>query len=275
MKKILVAFDGSVFSEGALEYAFALSVEQDAMIVGVFIEDLSYVGYATLFGEDYFTFNPTLIEKMEKEAEGKIHESIAKFESICTSRGVHFKAHLDKGVPVNELVRESLFADLIVIGYRTFFSNIAGEASFLKDILADAHCPVIAVPEQSKRIESLLLTFDGKSHSIYAIKQFTQLFTGFTQALPATLLSITKTKEETLEYEELLKEYLSIHYQKLDYEMLASQPEEAILNIAERMTNPLIVMGAFGRSAVSRFFSKSAASRLLKEQSLPIFVSHK
>jgi nucleotide-binding universal stress UspA family protein len=44
MKKILVAFDGSVFSEGALEYAFALSVEQDAMIVGVFIEDLSYVG---------------------------------------------------------------------------------------------------------------------------------------------------------------------------------------------------------------------------------------
>jgi len=36
--------------------------------VGVFIEDLSYVGYATLFGEDYFTFDPTLLEKMEKAA---------------------------------------------------------------------------------------------------------------------------------------------------------------------------------------------------------------
>jgi len=275
MKKILVAFDGSVFSEGALEYAFQFSKAGGAMIVGVFIEDLSYVGYATLFGEDYFTFDPTLLEKMEEEAEGRIKESMQRFESICKSKAVDYKVHLDKGVPVNELVRESLFADLIIIGYRTFFSNVAGEASFLKDILADSQCPVIAVPDNFQSIQSLLLTFDGRSHSIYAIKQFTLLFPEMGESMPTTLLSIRKTKEEMLEYEDLMKEYLSIHYKTLNYELLTAQPDEAILNVAERMPSPLIVMGAFGRSGISRFFSKSAATRLLKEQSLPIFVSHK
>src|SRR6187399_2549462 len=107
MKKILVAFDSSAFSESALEYAFHFAPKEEALIVGVFVEDLSYVGYATLFGDDYFTFNPTLIEKMEEEAEGKIGESMKRFEEICRQRQINYKVHLDKGVPVNELVRES------------------------------------------------------------------------------------------------------------------------------------------------------------------------
>ncbi|MBX7107556.1 MAG: universal stress protein [Chitinophagales bacterium] len=275
MKKILVAFDGTVFSEGALQYAFHLSANESAMITGVFIEDLSYVGYATLFGEDYFTFNPALLEKMEHEDDHKLEASIAKFEGICKERGVSYQVHLDKGVPVNELVRESLFADLIVIGYRTFFSNVMGEASFLKDVLLDAECPVLAVPDDFHPIERLLLAFDGKSPSVYAVKQFTQLFPALTQSLPATLLSITKTKEEILDYRELMLEYVSAHYRTVDTENFAGEADDAILQVAETMPHPLIIMGAFGRNAVSRFFSRSAASKLLKHQSLPIFVSHK
>jgi nucleotide-binding universal stress UspA family protein len=275
MKKILVAFDSSAFSESALEYAFHFAPKEESLIVGVFVEDLSYVGYATLFGDDYFTFNPTLIERMEEEAEGKIGESMKRFEEICRQRQINYKVHLDKGVPVNELVRESLFADLIVIGYRAFFSNVTGEASFLKDILSDSQCPVIPVPENFKPMRSVLLTFDGRTPSIYSIRQFTQTFPQLAKDLPVTMLSISKTKEETLEYEELMKEYLSIHYGTVNYELLAGQPDEAILTVAGRMESPIIVMGAFGRSGISRFFSKSAASGLLKEQSLPIFVSHK
>lgn len=275
MKKIIVAFDGTVFSEGALEYAFHLSAGDAAMILGVFIEDLSYVGYATLFGEDYFTFNSALLEKMEHEDDDKFAESMAKFENICKQKGVSYQVHLDKGVPVNELVRESLFADLIVIGYRTFFSNVMGEASFLKDVLLDAECPVLAVPDDFHPIESLLLSFDGKSPSVYAVKQFTQLFPALTQTLPATLLSITRSKEEKPDYQQLMHEYVSAHYRTIDTENYTGEAEDAILQVAERMQHPLIIMGAFGRNAVSRFFSRSAASKLLKNQSLPIFVSHK
>src|SRR2546423_3553222 len=99
MKKILVAFDSSSFSSGALEYALNLAAHQKSLIVGVFIEDLSYIGYATLFGEDYFAFDPKLLEKMEKESEGKIEENIATFTTKCQAVSANFKVHRDKGVP--------------------------------------------------------------------------------------------------------------------------------------------------------------------------------
>lgn len=275
MKKILVAFDGTFFSEGALEYAFNLSTNNGDLIVGVFIEDLSYVGYATLFGEDYFTFNDALLNKLEHEDDTKFSLSIARFETLCKASGKNYQVHLNKGVPVNELVRESLFADLIVIGYRTFFSNIIGEASFLKDILQEAACPVMAVPDQCAPFKSILLTFDGKPSSVYAIKQFTQLLPDVYHGLDVVLLSITKSKEEKLEYGQLMREYLAVHYREVKFENFAGEANEAILSIAEGMKNPLIIMGAFGRNVVSRFFSRSTASKILKHQSLPIFVCHK
>src|SRR2546423_11423306 len=116
MKKILVAFDSSSFSSGALDYALNLTARQKSLIVGVFIEDLSYIGYATLFGEDYFAFDPKLLERMEKESEGKIEENIAAFTARCTEANANFKAHRDKGVPANELMYESRYADLIILG---------------------------------------------------------------------------------------------------------------------------------------------------------------
>ena len=274
MKKILVAFDSTAFSSGALDYALNLTAGQKALIVGVFIEDLSYLGYVTLFGEDYFAFDNRVLDKMEKEAEGKLDEHMKAFESKCKAANVNYKIHLDKGVPANELVRESLFADMILLGYQTFFSSVAGEASILKDVLIDAECPVLAVPEQYKSIQSLLLTFDGKSASVYAIRQFTQLFSSFS-SLPATMLHITKPKEETNDRSELMKEYLSINYPNLKIETISGAAEEVIMSYAEKLSDPLVVMGAYGRSAFSRFFSRSTAGKLLKEKSLPVFAAHK
>lgn len=275
MKKILVAFNDSSFSEGALEYALNSVTQKKSLIVGVFIEDLSYIGYATLFGEDYFAFDPKLLEKMEKESEGKIEENIGTFTAKCQAASANFKVHRDKGVPANELINESRYADLIILGYQTFFSSVAGEASILKDVLIDAECPVLVVPDQYKPIQNILLAFDGKPHSAFAIKQFTQLFPEESLHAEATLLHIAKSKEETDNSSELMKEYLTTHYSKLNYELLSGQAEEAILNFAEMQTNPLVVMGAFGRSGVSRFFSRSTAGKLLKDKSLPIFVAHK
>ena len=274
MKKILVAFDSSSFSSGALDYALNLARQQKSLIVGVFIEDLSYIGYATLFGEDYFAFDPKLLQRMEKESEGKIDENIAAFTEKCKAANANFKAHRDKGVPANELIYESRYADLIILGYQTFFSNVAGEASILKDVLIEAECPVMIVPDQYKPIQNILLTFDGKAHSVFAIKQFIQLLPEESVQASATLVHITKSKEET-NGSDLMKEYLAAHYSKLKYETLSGQAEEALLSFAEKQTSPLVVMGAYGRSGISRFFSRSTAGKLLKDKSLPIFVAHK
>src|SRR5205823_577257 len=118
-------------------------------------------------------------------------------------------------------------------------------------------------------------TFDGKPTSVYAIKQFTQLFHQLASRSAVTLLHISKSKEDSTSNVDLMKEYLTVHYPSLNYETISGQADDAILNFAEMQTNPLIVLGAYGRSGVSRFFSKSTAGKLLKGRSLPVFVAHK
>ncbi|MEO5673108.1 MAG: universal stress protein [Chitinophagales bacterium] len=276
MKKILVAFGSSSFSSGALEHALHISAKQKSLIVGVFIEDLSYIGYAALFGEDYFAFDAHLLNRMEKESEGKTEENMASFMEKCNAAGVNFKTHLDKGVPANELVKESRYADLIILGYQDFFSGVAGEGSILKDVLLDAECPVLIVPGNYMPIENILFAFDSKPHSAFAIKQFTLLFPEDIFHAAATLIHIVKSKEESTEqHGGLIREYLKAHYVNLNEETISGQPDDAILNFAEMQANPLVVMGAYGRSGVSRFFSRSTAGKLLKDKSLPVFIAHK
>lgn len=276
MKKILVAFDGSAYSEGALNYALNIS-KKETLIVGVFIEDLSYIGFTSFFGEEFLVFDYDVNNKIKEETETKIKQNIQLFENKCKTANAKYKVHFDKGVPVRELVIESRYADLIVIGYQTFFSSIskiAGE-DFLKDVLSEAECPVIVVPEKYESIENIIFAYDGKSQSVYAIKQFTYLFSEFLKTKNITLLSISETKEQTLENETLIKEYLSAHYPKITFEQISGKADEAIINFAELTTNPLIVMGSFGRNVFSRFFNPSIANKIIRKKTVPIFVSHK
>jgi nucleotide-binding universal stress UspA family protein len=108
---------------------------------------------------------------------------------------------------------------------------------------------------------------------VHAIRQFTQQL-GHLSSLPATLLHIKKNKEEINHSIALMQEYLSINYQHLRMETREGLPEEVIFRYAEQNPNPLIVMGAYGRSAFSRFFSRSTAGKLLKEKSMPVFAAH-
>lgn len=276
MKKVLVAFDGSAFSEGALQYACQVG-GMDALITGLFIEDLSYIGFTSFFGEEFLVLDYDVNAKIQTEAETRIHQTIQLFEQKCKAANISYKVHFDKGVPVNELVKESWYADLIVIGYQTFFSNISKISSenFLKDVLAEAECPVVVVPEKYEEIKNIIFTSDGKKQSVYAIKQFTYLFPEFTKTKKTVLLSIIETKEKDTEQENLLKEYLTTHYPHIKYEQVSGRPDEEILHFAQSVDSPFIVMGSYGKNVFSGFFHPSIAHRIIKNKNLPIFVSNK
>jgi len=112
------------------------------------------------------------------------------------------------------LIYESRYADLIILGYQAFFSNVAGEASILKDVLIEAECPVMIVPDQYKPIQNILLTFDGKAHSVFAIKQFIQLLPEESLHATATLVHISKSKEEKNHQINQLQKFQQQHEEK-------------------------------------------------------------
>ncbi|MCS6916786.1 MAG: universal stress protein [Chitinophagales bacterium] len=272
MKKVLLALEASTPAPALLEFAAAYCPAND-LLVGVFLEDLSYRSYLTFFGEEYFAFDATLLQQAEQEAARGLQQNIAYCQQFFQVQQRSFKVHLGQGVPSAELVQESLFADLILVSYNTFFSSVTGNAGMLSDVLGQAHCPILLIPDQHRPLQALLIAYDGKPNSVFAIRQFSLLCPNLSHHLPATLLHV-RSGTETQPDRNLMDEYVSVHYPGVRVVERTGIPEKEIVELAHELAPAIVIMGAFGRNALSRFFTRSTAHQLLQERALPVFIAH-
>src|SRR6185503_12134589 len=173
MRKILLAFDGTHFSNAALEFAGKLNRKNLILLTGAFLPQTnfanlwSYSGGA-LAGQEFVP----LIE--EEEAE-EVQKNIKRFESYCIDNSIEYKVHKDYfDFAVPELRKETRFADLLIISSETFYAEagLNQPNAYLKEALYGVECPVIVVPDKFEFPACNILAYDGSESSVYAIKQF-------------------------------------------------------------------------------------------------------
>ena len=105
MKKVLIAFEGTSFSEGAFEFARQLNNLHPILLTGIFIPQMSYASLAN-------------ITEAEEDEDQKIMEANKKrFEDLCLKYNMSYKLHVDdRDFVLPVLARETRFADLLLIG---------------------------------------------------------------------------------------------------------------------------------------------------------------
>lgn len=276
MKKILAVFDGTKYSDGASNYAIELAQATGSMLVGVFVHDLRYVNYTYAYAWDQPVFDFGEIENSQKEEVGKIDSNIKLFKKTCEGRGVHHTVHFDKGVPLQEVIKESIFADVIIIDSDTGFFSFGENtpSPFLKDLLADSHCPVMIVPPHYSSFKKVVLCYDGSASSVYAMKMFAYLFPEL-QQMGTTVVSVNQNSGNHLKEGSNLRDMIKQHYVEANYEILHGKPEEELLKfLKQEGEHAIVVMGSYGRNALSRLFHQSLSNRVIKELNVPVFITH-
>lgn len=115
--KILLGLDGSNYAEAAKEYACEIAESQDATITGVVIIDLpgiqSSSGPVPLGGAHYEVQRE---EHLLEETEKKVLAILEDFIRTCELRNIKTEGHADTGSPFSQIIEESKFHDLTVIG---------------------------------------------------------------------------------------------------------------------------------------------------------------
>lgn len=276
MKKILAAFDGTRYSEGASKYAIEIAKATNSMLVGVFIQDMRYMNftYAYAWDQPFVDFNS--IEASQKEEKEKIDLNIKLFHTACDAKGVHHKVHLDKGVPLQELLTESVFADFIIIDSQTSFFSLGDKnpSPFLQDFLSDSHCPVLIVPHHYTFFDKAVLCYDGSPSSVYAIKMFSYLFPEL-EDLKTIIVTVNEQSSTHVKEGWNFKDLIRVHFQASEYEVLKGNAEQELINYLKRNgENAIIVMGSYGRNALSRLFHQSLSNRVIQEINVPVFITH-
>lgn len=277
MKKILAAFDGTKYSEGASKYAIEIAKATNSLLVGVFIQDMRYLSYTYAYAWDQPFIDFTTIEASQKEEKQKIDLNIKLFNHHCEEKDIQYKVHLNKGVPLQELLQESTFADFIVIDENTSFFSLGDQkpSPFMKDFLSDSYCPVLIVPHTYHFFDRAVFCYDGSPSSAYAMKMFSYLFSGL-KGLRYTIVSVNEKSSNHLKEGENIKDLIKVHFDHVDYEVLHGNPEEELMKYLKsgKADHAVVVMGAYGRNAMSRFFHASLSNKVIDETHLPVFITH-
>lgn len=277
MKKIIAAIDGLKYSESTIRYAIKLARQHEAHLVAVLLDDFTYHSYKIyeLVGDDGVSVEK--MEHAEKSDKELRAESKVKFKDACENAGVSYSIHHDRNIAIRELLHESLYADLLIINVKETLTHYEENkpTRFIRDLLSQALCPVLVVPEQYEPPEKLVLLYDGEPSSVTAIRSFSYLLPAL-KKLETEVLSVN-TPRQTLHVPDnrLIKEFMKLHFPDARYKVVHGLPEvEIVRHLGKQEKNTLVVLGAYGRGMVSRWFRASMADILMEELNMPLFIAH-
>ncbi|MET0637909.1 MAG: universal stress protein [Chitinophagaceae bacterium] len=278
MRKIIAAMDGLRPSLATREYSMDLAVKSKSLLVGVFLDDFDYNSYRVY---DLLTENSgnitTAKSRLDKKDAKTRAAAVADFEKECKKKGIDYIIHRDRNVAIRELIRESIYADLLVIEKNETLTNHPEKSptTFVRQLLSDVQCPVLIVPHHYHHFERLVLLYDGEPSSVFAIRMLDYTIPQLLGLRSQTVFVNPLKQKIRMPEDKLMKEFMDRHVPDTDYVVLQGEPESTILKrLKKEKATTLIVLGAYKRGKISRLIRPSLADTLLAKTNLPLFIAH-
>ncbi|MBO9729685.1 MAG: universal stress protein [Chitinophaga sp.] len=273
MEKILLVMCGAAPTKNALNFACYLSDITRSRLTGIFFDNENYVSDPLLTEENEMLYSEGVIPAQSLKAEG-ITTHMRTFEETCELKGIQASVkYLESNVP-EDIIAESSFADLIIADAAISCLPGTQEAPspLLQQLMANAQCPVIIAPAAFTRINEVVFCYDGTPSSVFAMKQLSYLLPELGDA-KATIVQVNNEDIPTAERKRIIT-WLSRHFESSDIVTLKGKSEPALFDYLLKKQDTLVVMGAYGRSIVSRLFKRSHADLLIKTLAYPLFITH-
>ncbi len=272
MKKILFICDGENFPEGAFKFIESLQRIDPVIAKGLFFAEID----AQLLIPVSFIPNAGPYVKMEEEEKLAINKSSVRFSEQCKSLGIrHKEAKSFDGWDKDLFVKETRYADMVVISEQLFCRGLIEDQPnlFMEEALRASECPVLVIPESFSSIDRIIVAFDGKKESVFALKQFSNLFPEYDE-LPIEFVYIKDEETDDVPDMDLLKEYTNAHYDAGNISKLHFHPGRSFTDWLKSKKNSLLISGSFSRSGASMLLRRSFVEDLIKNKAMPVFIAH-
>lgn len=278
MKRILLAIDAVNPNVSTMEFACYLGRLTQSKLTGVFLEHNAQPLQPVAGAEQSNAYMDWVLGPQPCEQQinpGHIEKSIFHFQQGCIQREVNYMFHRGHGLPAQQMISESRFADIIVTGAETSFNkHYEGcPTTFVRDLLKKAECPVIIAPENFEGVDEIIFTYNGTSSAMFAMKQFTYLFPELYNK-NVHIVQINETGQWPAHDRSQLKIWLKQHYINFTFEAIKGEAGAELFSYILNRKNIFLVMGAYGRNFLSQFFYPSQADHLIQIVTQPIFIAH-
>lgn len=277
LRSILVGIDGSPYSGAALDVGLRLARSHDALLVGLGVVDEPTIRTGETLAPDSSTFQRHHDAAMLHEATRQVESFLARFTRLCAQAQVACKVLEDYGDPVAQIRMEAQRFDLILLGQQTYFRFETQEFAddTLKEFLRHSPRPVLVVPAEPRPGQNVLVAYDGSLPCAKSLQSFVLL--GLAQGRQVHVLTVKENTVEGARIADRAVEFLQSHGVTAQRHVAALEKvhaAEAILDHAHQFDAEMLVLGAYGRSALHEFFFGSVTSSILQDSDVPMFMCH-
>jgi len=267
-ERILVATDGSEYSEAAVTQAIALASKcRSTLYVLTVVEvNVEFMGIA-----------PALMERLDKEAKtiiDNVQTKAAEANIECNPLVRHGEQPYKFIVDIAQ--QEGI--DVVVIGThgKTGLKKLLMGSVAAKTI-GYAPCPVLVIPPTALiSLKNILVATDGSKYSEAAVKEAINIAQACGSTL--TVLCVVKPErpsgymEEAKSIVEKVKQEAAQAGIDATTEVREGEPYEEIVNVAKEKNIDLIVMGRYGRTGLKRLLMGSVTERVIGHATCGILV---
>ncbi|SDY20690.1 universal stress protein [Halobellus clavatus] len=270
--RILVPLDGSESAMPALEHGISLAVEADATVHLVAVVDPYGLS--------------SVAERSEVEAE--LEEAVTDAAARVQDAGATVRTAVESGFPHEELLsvvdREGI--DLIAMGThgRTGLDRYV-LGSVAEKLVRLSPVPVLTVREDAtgeRPYRNVVVPTDGSDAAVPAERWGVGLADRFgagVRALSVVPVGPVRSSETTAALEEAATAAVErVTSRATEAGVESSQviehgvPHRKILDVCERTSADLVVLGTHGRTGVERFVLGSVAEKVVRLSEMPVLV---
>lgn len=288
MKKLLLCTDGSAFAQVGYEYAAWWANRMEMEIEVLYVTDLrkqkavQTQDFSGSLGID--DHQALLVKLVELEHEtAKVNHERAKIileaaQELLVKKGVAASSlHLthETGFLVDRFHELEAQSDLIMLGKRGETAGFAVDhlGSNMERIVRSSRKPCLVTSRDFHPIERVLFAYDG-GKSCQTALQFV-INTPILKGLDLHIVTVAKTvsKEETvIAFHQHMAPRLTEQGFTPSFAVLHGNPEEAIVQYAEKNAMDFLLMGTYGHNRIRHLVIGSTTAQVLRQSHLPVLL---
>ncbi|WP_341835667.1 hypothetical protein WJU16_22840 [Chitinophaga pollutisoli] len=279
MEKIVIVLQGREWAINSIDFACYLAQEGRSRIQGYFLEEPVYEELPRLRRIGGLAYVEPIISAdipEEQSAHAFLQRRMENFVTHCQGKGIVTTASALPADRLGELIQQTKFADLLVVDAAAVPGSQPPDSipsPTVQYILSAAQCPVFIAPVSQMHPEHVIFCYDGSASAVLAMKQFAYLFPELS-GLKATAVCVGDNDQPDAEEVRALTTWMSRHFAFNEFVSLHGKLEDVLYPFVLKHSKAILVMGAYGRGAVSRFFTQSSADYFIGTLSCPIFITH-
>lgn len=276
LKSVLLAVDGSNYTEAILKYGIDFSRKMDAHLRVLTVIDIRIFEWAVAIGVEGFAPiipSTTYQEESQKLLEEKADKVLERAGKVLEKAGVSYEMEKASGSPVEIICDRSRLADMVIMGARGEFASWRDKMLGATLEATSRQCikPIMVTEKEYKKVSNILVAYDGSKNSNKALP-FAGYF-GQHLNVPLTILTVNSDEENAKRTLKEATDYLaSFKLKKIDTRIEDGDVEKKIVDACEEVKADLIIMGSYGHSKIREAILGSTTVQVMRMSPVPVLM---